>query len=309
MRKKIIFTLNVILILIIIVCLNNILNKNIFVREYEIRNDKIPENFKSYKLLQITDVHSIRNELQIEKIIEKVKLQKPDLICVTGDLIDAEYYMNQNDLYKNKKINEIEELTLKFMSELTKINTTYYIYGNHEMMLLDDPENNIFKINLENIGVKILNNKVEILEIDGDKINLIGVQDPATLYKHEEYAYIDGNNKEKVNVILDDLFLELPEESKNNFSILLSHRPEYFELYDKYNIDLALTGHTHGGIVKLPIIKGIYAHPQGWFPEYSYGMYKTNDFLMIINGGIGYSKLPIRIFNPPEICTITLVKE
>ena len=112
-----------------------------------------------------------------------------------------------------------------------------------------------------------------------------------------------------MQAILNDLFLEIPEENKNNFTILLSHRPEYFELYDKYNIDLALTGHTHGGIAKLPIINGIYAHPQGWMPKYSYGIYKTNDFLMIINGGIGYSKLPIRIFNPPEICTITLEKE
>lgn len=309
MRKKIVFTINMILILTIIVCLNIIFNKYIFVREYKISTDKISENFKNYKLLQITDVHSIRNELQIEKIIEKVKKQNPDLICVTGDLIDAEYYLNQNNLYENKEINEIEELTLKFMKELTKINTTYYIYGNHEMMLLDDPENNIFKINLENNGVKILNNKIQTLEVGGDKINLIGVQDPATLYKHEKYAYIDGNNKEKVKVILEDLFLEMSEEDRNNFTILLSHRPEYFELYDEYNIDLALTGHTHGGIVKLPIIKGIYAHPQGWLPKYSYGMYKTNDFSMIINGGIGYSKLPIRIFNPPEICTITLVKE
>ena len=195
------------------------------------------------------------------------------------------------------------------MEELVKISDTYYIYGNHEMMLLDDPENNKFKIDLEKIGVKILNNKTQELEKDGEKINLVGVQDPATLYKDEKYSYIRGTNKDKVEVILNDLFLEIPEENKNNFTVLLSHRPEYFELYDKYNIDLALTGHTHGGIVKLPVINGIYAHPQGWLPKYSYGIYKTNNFSMIISGGIGYSKLPIRIFNPPEICTITLERK
>ena len=193
------------------------------------------------------------------------------------------------------------------MKELKEIADTYYIYGNHEMILLDDPENNKFKKDLEEIGIKILNNKIQVLDIGGEKINLIGVQDPATLYKDKKYAYINGTNKDKTQVILNDLFSERLEE--NNFTILLSHRPEYFELYNKYNIDLALTGHTHGGIARLPIINGIYAHPQGWLPKYSYGIYKINNFSMIIGGGIGYSKLPIRIFNPPEICTITLEKE
>lgn len=310
MQKKIVKLLKTIILLFVVFSVFNIiLNKNIFIREYKIQNKKITEKFNGYKIVQLTDIHSIRNEIQIEKIINKVNKQNPNIICVTGDLIDAEFYSNQNALYENKKINQIEELTLKFMQELTKVSDTYYIYGNHEMMLLDDPENNKFKADLEKIGVKILNNKTQEIDFGGEKINLIGVQDPATLYKDKKYKKIRGMNIDKVKSILDDLFLELPEENKNNFTILLSHRPEYFELYDKYNIDLALTGHTHGGITKLPIINGIYAHPQGWMPEYSYGMYNTNDFSMIINGGIGYSKLPIRIFNPPEICTITLERE
>lgn len=310
MQKKILFIIKILVILLACtVAFNIILNKNIFIKEYKIQSEKISENFSNYKIIQITDVHSIRSEIQLEKIINKVKKQNPNLICVTGDLIDSDYYSNQNNLYMNNEINQIEELTVKFMEELVKISDTYYIYGNHEMMLLDDPENNKFKIDLEKIGVKILNNKTQVLEKDSEKINLIGVQDPATLYKNEKYSYVRGTNKDKVEVILNDLFLEIPEENKNNFTILLSHRPEYFELYDKYNIDLALTGHTHGGIVKLPMINGIYAHPQGWLPKYSYGNYKTNDFSMIISGGIGYSKLPIRIFNPPEICTITLERK
>ncbi len=310
MRKKITNLLKLIILLLAFICVFNIiLNKNIFVREYKIKSKKITEKFDNYKIVQITDVHSIRNEIELEKIVNKVKSQKPNLICITGDLIDSDYYYTQNDLYKNNKIKQIEELTVEFMKKLKEIADTYYIYGNHEMMLLDDPENNKFKKDLENLGIEILNNKVEELEINGEKINLVGIQDPATLYKDEKYAYVKGSNKDKAQMILNDLFSGISEENKNNFTILLSHRPEYFEIYNKYNIDLALTGHTHGGIVKLPIIKGIYAHPQGWFPKYSYGIFKTNDFLMIISGGIGYSKLPIRIFNPPEICTITLEKE
>lgn len=309
MNKKILFILSWIFILIIVcIIVNIILNNKIFISDYQIYSKKITENFEGYKFVQITDVHSIRNETQLEKIIEKVKNEEPDIICVTGDLIDSDYYSKQNSLYMNNEIQKIEELTIKFMKELVTISDTYYIYGNHEMMLLDDPGNNSFKLDLQEIGVKIFNNSTKQITIGEESINLIGVQDPATLYKDEKYAYIGDNNKERVEIILDDLFLEIPEENKNDFTILLSHRPEYFKLYDDYNIDLALTGHTHGGIIKLPIIDGIYAHPQGWLPEYSYGMYNTEDFFMIISGGIGYSKLPIRIFNPPEISVITLEK-
>ena len=309
MHKKVLQILKlIIIVLLILTIFNIILNKNIFITKYEIKSSKLPDSFDSYKIVQITDIHSIRNEIQLEKIINNVKKQNPNLICVTGDLIDSDYYSLQNNLYKNNEINQIEELTVKFMKELVKLSETYYVYGNHEMMLLDDPENNVLKNDLEEIGVKILNNKTQVIEKDDYTINLIGVQDPATLYKDEKYAYIDGSNKDKVEIILEDLFLEIPEKNQNDFTILLSHRPEYFEIYNKYNIDLALTGHTHGGIVRLPIINGIYAHPQGWLPKYSYGIYQTEDFSMIINGGIGYSKLPIRIFNPPEITAITLKK-
>lgn len=307
MIKKILTALRIIIIVFAVtVVINIFFNKFIFVRKYKISSEKVTENFNGYKIVQITDVHSIRDEISLEKIINKVKKQKPDIIFVTGDLIDSDYYLEQNNLYESRQIDKSENLTLTFMEELTRICDTYYIYGNHEMMLLDDPENNTFKVNLENLGVKILNNSTEVISLGEEKINLVGIQDPATLYKDEKYAYYGISNLERTKLILDDL---MPNVSKENFTILLSHRPEYFETYEKYNIDLALTGHTHGGIMRLPIINGIYAHPQGWLPKYSYGIYQINDFSMIISGGIGYSKLPIRIFNPPEICSITLEKK
>lgn len=307
MKKKILFILKIFFTLILFfIIVNGFLNKQIFITKYQIYSEKIPKQFDNYKIVQITDVHSIRNDLQLKRIVNKIKNEEPDIICVTGDLIDSEYYSKQNGLYIKDEIDKIEELTIEFMKELAKISDTYFIYGNHEMMLLDDPENNSFKLNLEEIGVKLFNNSTEAISKNEDNINLIGIQDPATLYKDKKYAYLSATNKERIEIILKDMLAEIPEENKEKFTILLSHRPEYFEIYDKYNIDLALTGHTHGGIVKIPLIGGIYAHPQGWFPEYSYGMYKSDDFSMIVGSGIGYSKLPIRIFNPPEINVITL---
>ena len=100
MQKKILFIIKIVVILLACtVAFNIILNKNIFIKKYKIQSEKIPENFSNYKIIQITDVHSIRSEIQLEKIINKVKKQNPNLIFVTGDLIDSDYYSNQNNLY------------------------------------------------------------------------------------------------------------------------------------------------------------------------------------------------------------------
>lgn len=295
---------------IMILLINFFINKNITVTNYYIEHYKISEDFKDYKILQLTDIHSIRNEEQSEKIINTVKNQNPNSIFITGDLIDAEYYAEQNNQYQAKEIEFPDKLTIDFVKKLTEIATVYMVYGNHEMMLLDDPENNVFKVALEELGVHILNNKRDTITLGEGNIKLVGVQDPATLYKDKKYASVGENNKDKTKQILDDLFYNLESENseqsnEKQYTILLSHRPEYFDLYKQYEIDLALTGHTHGGIVAIPEIGGLYAHPQGWFPEYVTGVYKTDNFQMIVGNGIGYSKIPIRIFNPPEIISIT----
>ena len=303
------FIIFIISFCIMILIINFFINKNITVTKYYIEHYKVSENFKDYKILQLTDIHSIRTEAQSEKIINTVKNEKPNIIFITGDLIDSEYYTEQNNKYKAGEIDFPDNLTIDFMKKLTEIASVYMVYGNHEMMLLDNPENNVFKNALEEIGVNIINNKKEVISIGEESIELIGVQDPATLYKDKKYADVGENNKDKVKQILDDLFStekSKDDNKKEQYKILLSHRPEYFDLYKQYEIDLALTGHTHGGIVALPEIGGLYAHPQGWFPEYVTGVYKTENFQMIVGNGLGYSKVPIRIFNPPEIISINL---
>ena len=94
----------------------------------------------------------------------------------------------------------------------------------------------------------------------------------------------------------------------DDFLLLLSHRPEYLELYDQYTVDLCLTGHAHGGQFRLPFIGGIYAPGQGFLPEYTAGLYATDDLEMYVGTGIGNSIIPVRVFNPPEILSIVLKK-
>lgn len=294
----------IIVILLTIYIINLLINQNVYITKYKVSSNKIPNEFDEYKIVQLTDVHSIRDIKQKYKLINKIKKLNPDIIMVTGDLIDSPYYSEENSKYIKKEVEIPDRLTIEFMEELTDIAEVYFVYGNHEMMLLDDPQNNVFKVALENLGVNILNNKIDYITINDEKIRLVGVQDPATLYKDKKYAYVGKNNADKVKQILDDLLVENKEEDLYN--IVLSHRPEYFELYSNYNIDLLLSGHTHGGVIVLPFVGGLYAHPQGWLPKYTSGIYEKDTFKMIIGRGIGYSGIQIRIFNPPEIIEITL---
>lgn len=297
----------ILIIILLILGINIILNNCIVTTRYIIQNNKINNDLNGYKIVQISDVHSIRNENKKEKIIEKVKKENPNIIFVTGDLVDTDYYSEQNSLYQQGKIKQIEKLTLDFMKELVNIADVYFIYGNHELVLLDDPVNNEFVVALNELGITILNNKLDTIQINNTTINLVGLQDPSTLYKDKKYAYI-GNNKEKTKAILDDLITNNDEFNNGNFTILLAHRPEFFDLYSSYDIDIAFTGHTHGGLIRLPIIRGVYSRAEGIFPKYSVGSYNKENTTMIINSGIGYSEIPIRIFNPPEIVVTTLSK-
>ncbi len=271
-------------------------NSGIVVRSYVHSNGDIPEAFDGWRIVQLTDIHSVRNEKQGQMIYEKTAAQDPDVICMTGDLVDSRYYAEHGV--------EGESLTLALIEKLVQLAPVYFIYGNHEMILLDDPERNPFKVALEEMGVQIINNDtVRISAEHGeDEMIIAGIQDPSTLYKDYQYAYLD-NNGERMEAMLDVVTEGIGNE---DYVLLLSHRPEYLEMYDQYPVDLCLTGHAHGGQFRLPFIGGVYAPGQGFFPKYTVGLYETADLEMYVGTGIGNSVIPVRVFNPPEIIMVEL---
>lgn len=292
-----------ILFLVLVYFINMFLNNEVFITKYKVKDNYFIESSKKYKIIQISDIHSIRSVKQKEKIISKIEKESPNIIFITGDLIDSSYYLEEIYRYNKNEVDFPEKYTLSLISELVNITDVYYVYGNHEMMLLDNPEKNILKTKIEEIGVHIINNKIEKLNILDSTVYLLGVQDPATLYKDKKYAYIDTHKKQE-ETILKDLLKQLKE--KKIYTILLSHRPEYFEIYCKYKINIIFSGHAHGGIIRLPIIGGIYAHSQGIFPKYTGGVYKKDNSKMFVNRGIANSNFPMRIFNPPEIICVEI---
>lgn len=298
-------------------------NLMVTVTHYTVASDKIGKAFDGFIILQISDLHSINSENMITYLAGKIEKEEPDIIVITGDLIDSGYYHDRDMELMEEKLSMEEnedgipdELTIQFLKIIVEIAPVFYVYGNHEMILLDDVENNPFKKAVEESGVRILNNNRLTVRKGEDFFYLLGVQDPATVYKDKVFARI-GNSEETMRSMLEHItqdmegktFQESRTLQEGAFKLLLSHRPELFALYQEYGMDLSLTGHSHGGALRLPFIGGVYASSQGFFPEYDSGLYEEGGSRMIVSRGIGNSKIPFRLFNTPELVCVTLYSE
>lgn len=174
-----------------------------------------------------------------------------------------------------------------------KIAPCYYVTGNHEARA---SEYDALKTGLIKLGVTVLENEKTELERDGEKITLIGVKDPSfssDYLFHDEEAIMEAQLKALV-------------DKDDGFTLLLSHRPELFEIYVTCNADLVLSGHAHGGQFRLPFIGGLAAPNQGLFPKYDAGLFSEGKTKMLVSRGIGNSIFPFRFNNRPEIILIEL---
>ena len=284
---------------------NYLANQQVYITTYEITDGEIPEAFDGYRIVQVTDVHSIRSQERADMLFDKIVAECPDAVVLTGDLLDSTYYTQENVALKAGESSKMAgQDTVDFIARLTEHYYVYFVYGNHEMVLLDDIDNNPFKLAMEEIGVIFLNNDGVKISKEDESIYMLGIQDPATLYKDSDYAEYNTHS-ERINAMMNNVMALREEEL---YTVLLSHRPEYFNDYANYNVDLVLTGHAHGGQMRLPGIGGLYAPGQGWFPEYTEGVYIAGETSMIVGRGIGDSTELPRVFNPPEISTIILNK-
>ncbi|MBQ8144888.1 MAG: metallophosphoesterase [Butyricicoccus sp.] len=288
----------ILLAFVLILAVNLILGQMVFVARVAAVSADLPAVFEGYEIAQLSDIHSVRSAKQADRIVAQVEEISPDLIALTGDLVDSGYYSRTFGT-------EGEKQTLGLLARLTAIAPVYYIYGNHEMVLLDDPVHNPFRTQVEALGVTLLNNESETIRRGGESISIAGIQDPSTLYKDETYAALDGSAV-KTRAMLDNVVNGLRTE---DFVLLLAHRPEFFDLYVQSEADVILSGHAHGGQMRLPLVGGLYAPGQGIFPQYDAGLYEQDTTSMIVSRGIGNSMFPLRVFNPPEIVAVTLQTE
>lgn len=275
-KRKIIIAV----ILILTLLLTWIIWTNLAIKttDITIENNKIPEEFNNFKIAQVSDLH---NRKLGDRLIKIIQNESPDIIVVTGDLVDSSH----TDF----------DTAMEFIDSAMKIAPVYYVTGNHEAWLnnFEDLEKR-----LTDSRVYILDNKCQWLTKGDAKINIAGVKDPDFI----ERTSLDGIQGAIVTESLKPLL------NNEYYNIVLSHRPELFEEYVNMQADLVLTGHAHGGQVRIPFVGGLIAPNQGLFPHYTEGVYSKDNTDMVVSRGLGNSVIPVRINNTPELFMITLKK-
>ncbi|MGH0943839.1 metallophosphoesterase [Bacillus mycoides] len=279
MNKK---TKRIILIIGILVGISIFLylqNNLISITEVKITSSKIPSSFKGFKILQISDLHNKKFGDNQETLIQKVKSINPDIIAITGDLIDSKSYD--------------PEVSMELIRELVKKYPVYFVTGNHEKW---SGKYNDLEKELKQHHVTVLRNEHVSIQIGGQDIHILGIDDP---------EFVTGNRDEG-NVAKDEIIKAKFEMQPDTYNVLLSHRPEFLTEYADEQIDLVLSGHAHGGQVRLPFIGGLVAPNQGILPTYTAGLYEKQNTSMVVSRGLGNSIIPQKIFNRPELVVVQL---
>lgn len=249
---------------------------------YTISSDRLPEAFDGYRIAHVSDLHNAEMGKSNEKLLDMLREAKPDIIAITGDLIDS----------RNTDI----DVALQFTKDAMEIAPCYYVTGNHEARVSEYAE---LKEGLIEQGVVVLDDERIEFELSGETIALLGVNDPSF-----QTDYLFGDSESVMKNKLQEI-----SDAENEFTILLSHRPELFEVYADNDMDLVLSGHAHGGQFRLPFVDGLVAPNQGLFPKYDAGLYTDENTNMIVSKGIGNSILPFRFNNRPEVILIELNKD
>ncbi len=270
-RKKIIVILA--LLLGFIIAATWLGNNTVVITKHEIVSN-IPYSFEGFKIAHVSDLHNASIGKDNEKVLDALCEITPDIIVMTGDMIDS----------RNTQV----EIAADFAKKATEIAPCYYVTGNHEARVRDEYE--ILKQALIEAGVNVLENESVVIERGNEEISLTGIHDT---------GFDFGTGVEYL--------LAGAVDASDNYRILLMHRPEYFKAIE--GVDLVFSGHAHGGQIRLPFIGGLFAPGQGFLPKFDAGVYKSGEKVLVVSRGIGNSLFPIRVNNPPEIVAVTLRKE
>lgn len=259
-------------ITLIIIYARYIGTTGLITKEYKIETTDIPETFDGLKVVHFSDLHYLRvtNKDTLQKVVEEINLISPDIVFFTGDLIDKDYDLTEEEQ------NELIELLNNIQSKYGK----YAIIGNHDYIKDKELLQDIFN----NSNFTLLQNSYDIIYgTNNDKIFIGGV---------DTYSYDEAD--------IDKTMEYFNTNEEINYKIILSHEPDYTDtILSKYDIDLILSGHSHNGQINIPYIKNIFL-PYG-SNKYYENYYKINNTDLYISSGIGQSRINLRLFNRPSI--------
>lgn len=267
-------------------------NKNLVVTNYLLEQKRVPNNFHDMRFVCITDLHYNQYGKANVKLLKAIHECKPDAILIAGDLVVT------------SKPNKVE-LAYQFLEELTKRYPVYYAPGNHELKweqsigCTKDFYQSFLK-QLEKLGVCYLNNSSVTLKKGTDTLVIKGLSLPLKYF---------SKGKHKIEIGPREIETLIGKVSDNAYEILLAHIPDYFDAYAEYGADFILSGHVHGGIMKLPGLGGVISPRYELFPKYDSGIFKKGRTVMFLSRGLGTHTIPVRVFNRPELLCVEIRKK
>lgn len=273
MRKKHWWILPVLAILVVLTLIA--LDERLILRTYTVVSPKLTAEVR---LAVVTDFHSSDNA---DDVVAMVASCAPDAVLMVGDLFDDDTQ------------NRPTERTLSLMRQLSALYPCYYVSGNHEAWT---GEMDALYQQTEEAGVTVLRMSSGVLTVRGQRIALCGIPDP-----YEMVFSGAPDTEEQLRQALEDV-------DSADFTVLLAHRPELLAKYAQFPLDLVVSGHAHGGQVRIPgVLNGLYAPNQGWFPKLAGGAYTQDGTTLIVSRGLAVrTRLP-RIFNRPEVVLVRCV--
>lgn len=267
-------------IVIVIILFCNFQNKHLATTHYTYAAEQLGADLEGYRIVQISDLHNAKFGKNNRKLVDRIRECEPDMIVLTGDLVDS----NHTNI----------DRAVQFVDEIVKICPVYYVTGNHEYWL-EKSEYDELMDGLIGAGVVILDDQVVEISRGDAKFRLVGLDDK---------SLADGT----LGTLLNNTHNVVHEDSdEREFTVVLAHEPQYLARYASSGVDLVLSGHAHGGQFRLPFVGGIVAPDQGFLPKYTAGEYYMNGTEMIVSRGLGNSVIPVRLFNFPEIVCVELV--
>lgn len=256
------------------------------VTHYSVALPKLAKKMPEKKIVFLGDLHNKEYGKGNFELIQKIREEKPDMILVTGDM-----------LVGKKGISFANAVAL--MKQLPDIAPVYYANGNHEQRMRE--RTHIFgdayqryHEELTNAGVHYLVNESMNVKWQGCDVRISGFEPPHACYDRTGRRYLN----------VDDLEKRLGEASKTSCQILLAHHPEYAQAYFEWGADLVLSGHLHGGIIRIPGVGGAISPQMGLFPKYAGGIYQEGKSTMVVTKGLGTHTINIRLFNPAEMVVL-----
>ena len=273
MRKKHWWILPALAILVVLTLIA--LDERLILRTYTVASPKLTAEVR---LAVVTDFHSSDNA---DDVVAMVASCAPDAVLLVGDLFDDDTQ------------NRPTERTLSLMRQLSAQYPCYYVSGNHEAWT---GEMDALYQQTEEAGVTVLRMSSGVLTVRGQRIALCGIPDP-----YEMVFSGAPDTEEQLRQALEDV-------DSADFTVLLAHRPELLTKYAQFPLDLVVSGHAHGGQVRIPgVLNGLYAPNQGWFPKLAGGAYTQDGTTLIVSRGLAVrTRLP-RIFNRPEVVLVRCV--